>query len=211
MNVAETDQRRTRKGVYHAETMILEKGSVKVIVLDTRFFRITLTASETKKNRYQANTYGESTILGEQQWHWLETELTNSRADYNVIVSSIQFLSHEHGFETWGNFPHEVNKMKGLLETSTIKNPIFISGDRHISEFSKTQVKGLKNPLIDFTSSGLTHAHTSFKGEPNQYRLGDVVFTESFGLLLFNFDTKTVTMQMCGNGDKVQQQLIQAY
>ncbi len=211
MNVAESDLRRNRKGVYHAETMTSENGSVKIIILDTRYFRTELTKAKANGKRYQPNAYGFGTILGEQQWDWLEAELTNSNADFNIIVSSIQFLSSEHGFETWGNFPHEVDKMKALLQSSNVENAIFISGDRHISEFSKTGVGGLKTPLIDFTSSGLTHTYTSFDGEPNQYRLGDVVFAKSFGLLLFNFDTKTVTMQMRGDGNMLLQELIQAY
>ena len=50
-------------------------------------------------------------------------------------------------------------------------------------------------PLIDFTSSGLTHSYTDFSGEYNPYRVGDVVFDKSFGLLQFNFKTKEVAMK----------------
>ena len=34
----------------------------------------------------------------------------DSKADFHIIMSSIQVWSNEHGFETWGNFPHEVDK-----------------------------------------------------------------------------------------------------
>ena len=48
-------------------------------------------------------------------WAWLKNELTSSDADFNLIMSSIQFLSGEHGFESWGNFPKEVEKMESII------------------------------------------------------------------------------------------------
>ena len=76
-------------------------------------------------------------MLGETQWNWLKNELKTSRANYNIIVSSIQFLSAEHGFESWGTMPNEVKKMENLLKETNAKNTIILSGDRHISEFSR--------------------------------------------------------------------------
>ncbi|VAV86037.1 Phosphodiesterase/alkaline phosphatase D-like protein, partial [hydrothermal vent metagenome] len=153
----------------------------------------------------------EGSMLGEVQWKWLTNQLQNSKASFNVIVSSIQFLSSEHGFESWGNMPHEVDKLINLIKTTQAKNVIILSGDRHISEFSKKEVDGLTYPIIDFTSSGLTHSYINFKGEPNQYRIEDVVFEKSFGILKFDFDKLTVTMQMRGKDNVLQQELIQSY
>src|SRR5690606_22233913 len=96
---------------------------------------------------------------------WLEEELNNSTASFNIIVSSIQFLSNKHGFETWGNFPSEVEKMMDLIKTSNGQRVIMLSGDRHISEFSQINLSDLSYPLIDFTSSGLTHTYEAFSGE----------------------------------------------
>ena len=75
-------------------------------------------------------------MLGESQWQWLEKELTDSKAQFNVIMSSIQFLSYEHGFESWGTMPQEVKKMEEILSKSKAKGIIFLSGDRHIAEIS---------------------------------------------------------------------------
>jgi alkaline phosphatase D len=77
-----------------------------------------------------------------------------------------------------------------------------LSGDRHISEFSKKEIKGLRYPLIDFTSSGLTHVYSSFSGEPNQYRVGEVISQKSFGVVRFNFETKSVLMSMHDENNK---------
>jgi len=210
-DVPEDSPRRGREGIYHSTIIRTEKGSVKIIILDTRYFRTALNSSEERGQRYQANTYGEGTILGYEQWNWLENEMAETDTEFTLVLSSIQFLSREHGFETWGNFPHEIDKMNQLLKDTKAENVIFISGDRHISEFSKLKVDGLAYPLVEFTSSGMTHSYSTFKGEPNQYRVGKVVNDLSFGLLKFNFKTKTVTMQMRGDKNILQQELIQSY
>jgi len=200
MEVPEESPRRSRDGVYHSEIFETEKASIKVILLDTRYFRDELIKSEDPNKRYEASS---GTVLGEKQWRWLESELGNSEADFNVILSSIQILSAEHGFETWGNFPSEVEKLKDLIVTSKAKNVILLSGDRHISEFSTTKIGGLTYPLVDFTSSGLTHTYEEFSGEPNQYRVGEVVKDKSFGLLRFDFDKNEVRLEMRGWENKL--------
>lgn len=211
LGVPENHKRRNREGVYYAETINKKEGSVKLIVLDTRYFRTALTKSADPDKRYDPNPYGEGTILGDTQWEWLEQELKQSEADFNIIMTSIQLLSWKHGFESWGTMPHEVDKLKKLIQTSGAKGVLVLSGDRHISEFSKTTVKGLNYPLIDFTSSGLTHSYDSFSGEPNPYRVGKVVSEISFGLLKINFKTRTILMQMRGDANRLQQELIQVY
>lgn len=202
MDVPANSKRRSREGVYHAEEFETPKGSIKVILLDTRYFRDELKEDPDPEKRYAPS---EGTILGEQQWAWLEKELNNSEADFNVILSSIQILSAEHGFEKWANFPSEVEKLKELLISSEARNVILLSGDRHISEFSKTNVDGLDYPLVDFTSSGLTHTYEDFDGEPNRYRVGEVVKYKSFGLLKFDFSKNKVLMEMRGENNKLQQ------
>ena len=126
-------------------------------------------------------------------------------------MSSIQVLSDQHGFETWGNFPHESDRLKQLIVDSKANNVILLSGDRHISEFSKEDIQGLNYPLIDFTSSGLTHVYSDFNGEYNPHRLGKVIPKLSFGLLEFNFTSKEVTMKMVGNRSEIYQQITEHY
>jgi alkaline phosphatase D len=211
INVNINDVRRQQEGVYFAKDYAINDNSVKIILLDTRYFRTALTNDTLTQKRYKPNVYGEGSMLGETQWKWLKEQLQNSKASFNIIVSSIQFLSSEHGFESWGNMPHEVDKLINLIVTSKAKNTIILSGDRHISEFSKIEEDSLTYPIIDFTSSGLTHSYANFKGEPNQYRIGDVIFEKSFGILKFNFNNHTVTMQMRGEDNVLQQELIQPY
>jgi len=210
MDVPSDSPRRQQEGVYASHEYEREEGSVKVIILDTRYFRTALTPDTETKKRTKPNEYGQGTVLGKEQWSWLEKELENSDADFNVIVSSIQVLSNEHGFECWGNFPHEVDQLKKTILDSEAKGVLVLSGDRHISEISKTE-DNLAYPLIDFTSSGLTHAYRKFAGEPNPYRIGKVVNTESFGTVRFNFKTKTAVFQMLGDKGVVLGELRQRY
>jgi len=209
--VDENSERRKQPGVYNAEVFKTAEGSVKVIVLDTRYFRDKLTKSTGKNNRFTPNINNEGSILGDVQWKWFTEQLNNSNADFNIIVSSIQVLSAEHGFETWGNFPHEVEKLKNTIVQSNAKGVLLLSGDRHISEFSKTEVDKLSFPLIDFTSSGLTHSYNGFTSEPNKHRILNVVSEISFGLLNFDFKKRQITMQMRGRNNKLLQEIVQVY
>ena len=198
LEVPKNDARRTQKGVYYSKEYTIQKESVKIILLDTRYFRTALTTDTITKKRYQPSIETSGSMLGKEQWEWLEKELQTSKASYTIIMSSIQFLSAEHGFESWGNMPHEVQKFEDLLRKTHAKNVIILSGDRHISEISKKEIEGINYPLIDFTSSGLTHSYTNFTSEPNTYRIVDVVSDKSFGILKIDFSKKEVSMEIRG-------------
>ena len=207
MNASE----RKREGVYTDKTIVINENKIKIIVLDTRYFRTTLTKSTDSKKRFQPNRYGDGTLLGEAQWAWLEKVLQSSDAQFNVIVSSIQFLSDKHGFEAWGNFPHEIEKLEQLIVSTKAKGTFILSGDRHIATFSSKNVAGLSYPLIDFTSSGLTHTYANFSGEENPYVKGEVVKELNFGILKFDFNNNKVIMEIRGKKNKLIQEYVQVY
>ncbi len=211
MDVPKDSPRREQAGIYTSKDIKLAMGSIKIIILDTRYFRSALTKDPAITKRYKPNQNNQGTILGEEQWQWLQNELNRSKADFNIIVSSIQVLSHEHGFETWGNMPHEVRRLEKLIVDSKAKGIAILSGDRHISEFSRKLIPGLPYPLIDFTSSGLTHSYKLFTDESNTYRVGSVVKKKSFGLVYFDFAKKQLRIQMRGNNNTVLGELVQDY
>ncbi|HLZ17907.1 MAG TPA: alkaline phosphatase D family protein [Cyclobacteriaceae bacterium] len=174
-------------GIYNSITIGEGKDKIKVINLDTRYFRDTLVkvyykpeGSEKKEYRYETNLTGD--ILGEAQWKWLQEELKNSDAALNIVNSSIQVISEEHRFEKWANFPTARRRFFDVLAASE-KKILLISGDRHISEFSKISLPGMKDPLYEFLSSGLTHTWPEPWVEPNKYRIGDHVVKKSFGTI----------------------------
>lgn len=211
INPEATETEQSREGIYTSKDFNIGEHSIRIIILDTRYHRSALEPSTDKSKRYQPTTDSLATVLGSTQWRWLEDELQSSKADYNVIMSSIQFLSSEHGFETWGNFPIEQERLIQLIESTRANGVILLSGDRHISEISLKQLPSMSYPLIDFTSSGMTHAYTSFKGEPNKYRVVDVYPMISFGVLRFNFKTDVCTMQIIDKMGNVVRQFAQYY
>ena len=193
----ENSPRRSYDGVYISYDYFLKGNhSVKIILLDGRYFRDTLTYSPVKGRRYDPNPYGQGTLLGDEQWKWLEKELKNSKADLNIIVSGIQVLSEEHGFESWGgNFPHERDKLYELLKSTKAKNVLFLSGDRHIAEVSKTEIIGLDYPIYDITSSGLTHSYEG-ADEPNKYRVSPLIDQKNFGILTITYSDKSMLVDV---------------
>jgi len=122
-------QERNREGGYAAHTYGTGDQQVKVILLDGRYFRDTLSRID---RQYQVNLTGQ--MLGDAQWKWLEEELNSSTARVNFIVSGVQFLPTEHVYEKWASFPKEREKLLNLIANSGVQNPILMSGDRHIAE-----------------------------------------------------------------------------
>jgi len=210
-DIPNNDPRRSQKGIYHSQTYNIGEKSIKIILLDTRYFRTVLTEDSTGDRRYIANTNNEGTILGNDQWIWLENELSTSSSSFNIIVTSIQFLSHEHGWETWGNMPNEVKKLQNLIVSSKAKGVVLLSGDRHLSEISAKELDGLNYPLYDFTSSGLTHSYESYTHEPNEYRKSKVISVKNFGLLKFNLASNTLTMELRGLENELLENITQKY
>lgn len=208
LRIPKDDSLRFQEGVYYSRKYTTPVGSLKVISLDTRYFRDPLKRSKTKGWRYDAwEEQDGMTILGDVQWKWLEGELEDDSAMFTIIISSIQFLNDEHGYEKWGNFPSEVKKMYTLLKKAKAKNIMILSGDRHFAEFSSVEVDGLPYKLIDFTSSGLTHTYPDSPPSPNRFRVGKEIKDLNFGVLRFDFTHKKVFMEIRGKNNLLLEEL----
>lgn len=196
---------RQREGGYAAHTYGEGEQQVKVILLDGRYFRDTLT----RKDRvYQINSTGQ--ILGVAQWKWLEDELKTSTARVNFIVSGIQFLPTEHPYEKWANFPQEREKLLDLIASTGVQNPILMSGDRHISEIMKLEDARFPAGLVEVTSSGLTHTWSGIAEEKNSFRVSDLIAQLNYGLATFDWAKDEVLIEIKGeNGAVYAKQLIQ--
>lgn len=201
---------RKREGAYQSYTFGQGNQRIKVIVMDTRYFRDPLEPDPTKKRRYIPNMTGE--MLGEAQWKWLENELRNSKANLNILCSSVQVISDEHPHEKWGNFPNQRRRLLSLIVQTKPKNLLILSGDRHMTEVSKMDIQGLPYPLYDFTSSGMTHVRAG-TSEPNKYRVGDMIVKKNFGILKIYWvnDHPVVTMQARGPKNELYQEIVVKY
>lgn len=169
--------RRKQEGIYAAYDYQAGTKVVKVILLDARYHRDSLTKDASKKNI--PNVKGD--ILGEEQWQWLKSQL-QTKADAYIIGSGIQFIAEEHPYEKWANFPSARKRFFDLIAETKAKGVILISGDRHIGEVSKITVAGVNYPIYDITSSGLTHSSVNNTSEKNQFRVGPLVNQKHYGI-----------------------------
>lgn len=201
---------RKREGAYSSYTFGKGAQRIKVIVMDTRYFRDPLVKDPTKQRRYIPNMEGE--VLGEAQWKWLENELRSSTANLNILCSSVQVIADDHPHEKWGNFPNQRKKLLALISSTKPKNLLILSGDRHMAEVSKMQLEGLSYPLYDFTSSGMTHIRSGTE-EVNRYRVGDMILKKNFGVLKisWNGDKPIVALQARGQLNELFQEVVVRY
>ena len=203
-NEPEFSPRRSRQGIYMSYLFDGGRKDVHVILLDTRSFRDDLrdatgisfqgTNGIGYAADYVPHTGTDSTLLGDEQWNWLEKQL-EVKADVRIIGSSTQFGIEWNGYECWGNFPHEQEKMAHLIAKSNAFNRqmgrgkvpvIFLSGDVHYGEISgwKSRDAGLNatlDTLFDVTSSGIT-SKWDF-ATPNGNRLEGPLMDNNIGML----------------------------
>lgn len=207
LNVPEDHNVHKREGAYQSYTFGEADKKVKVILLDARYFR-----DELKRNilgsgqRYNKNETGD--ILGETQWEWLEKELTDSDAAIHIIGSGIQIIPIEHNYEKWSNFPLAQQRLYDLINGTKPNRAVLLSGDRHIAEISKIQLDSLDYPLYDITSSGMTHSYEKVeqKGEPNQYRVNNILSGQkNFAQLEIDWSVTppNITAEIRGLGNRI--------
>lgn len=194
-------ERRKRNGIYTAEYFKHQGKTIQFILLDMRTFRDNLNPykGEFRSDKsyfyeldYAPYEKADSTLLGKEQWDWLEATL-KSPADLRIIASSTQFAIEYNGYESWANFPHEQKRMFDLLKSTRAEGVFFLSGDVHYSEISKIQVPGAY-PLFDFTSSGLSQSW--FFATPNQNRIEGPVMENHIGLIKIDFEKKGKEIQL---------------
>jgi alkaline phosphatase D len=179
LDIPDSAKVRTHKGVYDVFEFGKGLKKIKVFLLDNRYFKDKLELDSQTARRYKPDMSG--TVLGEEQWEWLEKEITNSDAMVNLFVSGLQIIPDDHIYEKWGDFPKERKKFLDLLEKTKVKNPIIFSGDRHFAELSEYTYMDFSANVLELTTSGLTHSYEGVE-EVNAYRLGQVYDGKNFGV-----------------------------
>ncbi len=213
--VPEGDARRTRDGVHHSVTIGEDGRRVQIILLDTRFFRSELTESDDRgapgKERYIPSADPDQTMLGAEQWKWLETELKKP-AELRLLISSIQVVAEGHGWEAWRTMPLERKKLYALLEETGADNTVLVSGDRHIGGiYLEPEAAG--SPLYELTSSSLTLPASRWSNdgnvEPGPKRFGGVVRDANFGLIDIDWEAETLRLALDGeDGETVMERTV---
>ena len=192
-------ERRRRPGIYDAKVFGPEGKRVQIILLDTRTFRGPFKRDERPKEErlalgkvggYLPQDDTEATVLGDAQWAWLEKQLRQP-AEVRLICSSTQVIPDSKGMDEWGCFPHERQQLFDLIETTESDGVILLSGNVHFAEISKVQTKAY--PLLDFTSSGLTHINEAYAKAANDYRIAGPMPELNFGLVEIDWSAKPST------------------
>lgn len=197
----DSSSRREHKGIYHSYMYDYDDSKLQIILLDGRTFRDSLLPynGEMDHDRrfsfygkgYAPHTTTEPTLLGEEQWTWLEKELQKP-ADIRIIGSGTQFGIEWNGYEAWANFPHEQKRMLDLIESTKANGVLFITGDVHYSEISKLETDFY--PIYDFTSSGLSS--TWHFATPNNNRIEGPIMDNHFGLITINWNKEDTSIKM---------------
>ena len=194
--VNESDERYHREGVYYSKTFGPEGRRVQIIMLDTRSFRTKLRAANNNargQGPYAPSENKKDSILGEDQWRWLE-EVVQEKSEIKFIVSSIQIIADQHRWEKWGNFPNERQKLFDLIVKNNLQNVIFISGDRH---FGAIYEKSMENKMTfrEITASSLTNPFMGIE-LVDKHRLGRIYKDINFGTAELDWKHGTVAIKI---------------
>ena len=188
----------SHQGIYQSYLFRYRGKKIQLILLDTRTFRSSL--KRINKPSEENDAYypyerlylpcfkSDSTMLGEEQWSWLAEQLKVKSA-VTIIASSTQFATEYNGYETWANFPLEQERMAQLIESTRKEHVVFISGDVHYAELSKSCSSSY--PLYDLTSSGISESWGF--AAPNVHREEGPVMENNFGVLRIQPWRKTLT------------------
>ena len=178
--IKESDRRSKEEGVYFSKDVIVNNKIIKIIGLDTRYFRSPLEGDKRNRTPTKDKT---KTMLGVDQWSWLEAQLLTDM-DVLILASSVQIIATNHGFEKWGNFPHERERLFKLLGELN-KPVVMLSGDRHKAGLYKM------GNLYEITSSSLNKPlptwlsfyWDSTNKETDEFLVGEMFYEPNYGIL----------------------------
>ncbi len=205
--------RRKQKGVYWAETFGPEGKRVQVIMLDGRYFRSKIRKADkplpgTTIRPYLPNTDADATMLGDDQWKWLEGQLKQP-AEVRLIGSGIQVVSDDHPFEKWATIPNERARLYKLIRDTGANGVIVLSGDRHLADLS-CDPKAVGYPLYDATSSGFNQGAKEYRDpEANKFRVGGMPWGNNFGVIQIDWaatPSPLVSLQLRGEDGEIAAQ-----
>ena len=153
-------------------TSFYEWNDIQFFMLDDRWFR---SPNELKTE--------ERDFLGKQQVDWLIESLVASKATFKFVCVGGQVLNPVQKYEMMANIaPKEREYLLNRIVGEELKNVIFLTGDRHHSEFSMTEIKGIK--IYDWTVSPLTSSTHTASDEANTLRVaGSYIGDRNFGIM----------------------------
>jgi alkaline phosphatase D len=204
--------RRSRDGIYDSVTLAAGDRRLQILLPDLRFNRTPIRrldlggrsyrdwskaladAGREVPGPYERNPDAVATMLGADQWRWLEAELAKP-ADLRILASSLQVVADFPGWEAWINYADDHQRLIETIRRTRADGLICISGDTHYAELSRLD-RNVPYTLWDLTSSGLTEVWPVTP--PNSRRLGPVLRARNFGWIEIDWPPRTpqVTLQI---------------
>jgi alkaline phosphatase D len=182
--------RRSRSGIYESWLFGPPEQRVQIILLDLRWNKTPWSrrgrgpiAGDGFPGSYAPSYDPQSTMLGEEQWAWLEQQL-EVPARLRLIGSSLQALSTGSHWEGWAMMPLERKRLLQTIRSSGAGGVLFVSGDTHWAELARVQPvdSGVRYPLYELTTSGLNHGW-EFTQIDNPFRVGLPYWSPNWGLI----------------------------
>ncbi len=188
-----------RPGIYDSAIYGPEGQRTQIIMLDTRFFRSPLKATDARnapgRERYVPDADPAKTVLGEEQWAWLAQELAKP-AELRLIVSSIQVISEAHGWEAWRMLSADHQRFYNLLRDSQANGVVLLSGDRHHAALFKKDGVGAY-PLYEMTASSINRAFRTEVAEFDEGRqLSPGYAPRNYGLISIDWQGAKITLDI---------------
>ena len=186
-------------GTYYARSFGPEGQRTQIIMLDTRFFRSPLTATDeygvTGKERYIQSSDPNQDMLGNDQWTWLENQLQKP-ADLRLIVSSIQVLPTDgHGWESWSRLPAEQQRLYSLISETGANGVVFVSGDRHASFLYRSET-ALPYPAYELTASSLNVSFQDTTDEMDSAQVREGYSQDNYGAIGIDWAAGSVDLEI---------------
>ena len=189
--VPQQDVRRQRTGIYGTWIFGEAPRRVQIILLDLERNRDPYPASKEIHRFPDPHTDVTKSLLGAEQWTWLETQL-DKKAEVRLIGSAIQVLSNQHSWRRWGMYPLERERLLQLVD-ATSGTTLLLSGDRHRGELSILNPDS-KRPLLDMTASSFNRCYPG--KEINSHREGELVEVPHFGWIEIDWEESAIQLQL---------------
>ncbi|MDJ0658429.1 MAG: alkaline phosphatase D family protein [Crocosphaera sp.] len=148
----------------------------KLMVLDTRQYRSDQPCGDGGKPRCQDAKSETTTLLGSEQEQWLESQLSQSSASWNIMAQQIMMAQYDvdprpgqgiYNMDQWDGYVECRHRLLKFLYDNQISNPVVITGDIHSSWVNdlKLDFDDPKSPTVatEFVGTAISSAF------PQQY------------------------------------------
>ncbi|MDJ0730904.1 MAG: alkaline phosphatase D family protein [Crocosphaera sp.] len=148
----------------------------KLMVLDTRQYRSDQPCGDGAKPRCPEVTSKTATLLGTEQEQWLQSQLSDNSASWNIIAQQVMMAQYNldphpqkgmFNMDQWDGYVDCRRRLLNFLHDNEIPNPVVITGDLHSS--------WVNNLTLDFDDPTSPIVATEFvatsisSGFPQQY------------------------------------------